>query len=69
MKVSDAVKHLQELDQDSHLIMAWWEITAFNGDIPEDDWADFSEHTEYKKDWSGDHEDIADMYKDWKEGW
>ena len=69
MKVSDAVKYLQELDQDSHLIMAWWEITAFNGDISQDDWETFSEYVEHKKDWSGDHDDITDMYKDWTEGW
>lgn len=69
MKVSDAIKYLETLDPDSHLIVAWWEITAFNGDISQDDWEEFSKYVESKKDWSADHEDITDMYKDWVEGW
>ncbi len=67
MKVSDAVKRLQELDQESHLIMAWWDSSAF--DILPDDWETFSEYVEYQKDWSGDHDDITDMYNNWVKGW
>ena len=68
MKVSDAIKYLQnDYKPDDEIVMAWWDIKAFEGDdIDPEHWAEFVDHVESKKDWSGDQEDISFMYENWK---
>ena len=47
MLVKDAIKYLNRLDQESDIIIAWWEQSSF-ADIPmtEFEWQQCSEHAE-----------------------
>ena len=63
MKVRDAVKQLTELDQDSDIVLAWWEHDMFP-EVKADNWADVAEMLEDRMEWSYPHEQMADLIAD-----
>lgn len=64
MKVSQAKKLLDTLNDDDDIVVAWWEHDAFD-DIPTDKWADVCERVEEVMDWSHTHDDMAYIIKEY----
>ena len=60
MKASEAIKLLQEYDDDEELIMAWWDRESFS--ISEEDWNKLANYVSRKMDWSRAHEDLEFMF-------
>ena len=55
MQVRRAIELLQNLDPDSHVIMAWWEHDMFS-EVPKERWAEFADSVEDRMDWSVTHD-------------
>ena len=51
MKVSEAIQHLQELNQDEHILIAWWEKDYFP-DCATDFWNNAIDDVDSQMDWS-----------------
>lgn len=64
MKVSQAKKLLDTLNDDDDIVVAWWEHDAFD-DIPTDKWANACYHVEEVMDWSHTHDDMANIIKEY----
>ncbi len=57
MKVKDAIKYLQGMNDDEEIFIAWWDIESFS--ISEEDWKKHMDEVERKFEWSHTHEMIA----------
>jgi hypothetical protein len=60
MKISDAIKSLQQLPQDDEIIIAWWDRPTYFQHIKEEDWSYAVERIESKFDWSYTYEALDD---------
>ena len=56
MKVKDAIKYLQGMNDDEEIFIAWWDIECFS--ISEEDWKKHMDEVERKFEWSNTHERI-----------
>tara|TARA_R110000851_G_scaffold254040_1_gene406534 strand:- start:852 stop:1094 length:243 start_codon:yes stop_codon:yes gene_type:complete len=72
MKAKDLIAHIQnDYQPDDEIIVAWWDIKAFTDvenptNIKPAHWDKFVQHIGDEKDWSVEHEDIAEMYEEWE---
>jgi len=57
MKVSEAIRILQTLPAEEHIILAFWERDFFP-DVPAEEWPDVADMAECETDWSRAYEDI-----------
>ena len=60
MKVSDAIKHLQQYDDDEEIIMAWWDRESFS--LCDEEWDKLANYVSRKMDWARAHEDLEFMF-------
>ena len=60
MKASEAIKYLQQYDDDEELIVAWWDRESFS--MSDEDWDKLAYHVCQKMDWSAAHEDLEFMF-------
>jgi len=73
MKVSEAIKYLQDLEQDEHILIAWWEKKLFEDrrnrydTLPTDLW-DQAVDT-FDGDWSATYNALGDYLDDLQSGW
>ena len=65
MQVKEAVKYLSKMDQEEHIVIAWWEMDGFFDDdydwceprVSKEEWENVAEIGD-DIDWSGTHETI-----------
>ena len=65
MQVKEAVKYLSKMDQEAHIVIAWWEMDGFFDDdydwfeprVSKEEWENVAEIGD-DIDWSGTHETI-----------
>ena len=60
MKASDAIKYLQEYDDEEELIVTWWDRECFS--MSDEDWDKLVHYVCRKMDWSWAHEDLEMMF-------
>ncbi len=63
MKVREALKYLQELNEDDEIVIAWWEHTSFPS-ISKEDWNKHMGRIDHRHDWSHEHDAIQDHFDD-----
>ena len=61
MKVSKAVEILKKYDQDSQIIIAWWDKDTFE-EVSQDDWDNSCEWVEDMMDWSYTHDELLNLF-------
>lgn len=63
MKIKDVRRMFDSYDDEQEIIIGWW---AEIEEIPEEDWDNFVNFADTKKDWSDDYEAFLYMYEEWK---
>jgi len=66
MKIRDLIKFLQSIyDPNDSIIVAWWDQDSFSeaSDMDKDEWAKAAEYITDGKDWSGTHDDLAEVVR------
>jgi len=70
MKVKDAIKYLNQLDPEDHIVIAWWDMgmfydpdpeqTRFDPPVTKTEWEDVV-HIGDDMDWSMTHESLSSV--------
>jgi hypothetical protein len=67
MKVSDAIKRLQEFDNDDDIVFTCWTGDDFATVVHYDDWANVSTMIERKMDWSETTDKMVHIAEIWSD--
>ena len=71
MQVEEAIRYLSELPEDEEIVIVWWRQDSFDSLEPplrEEEWNEYVSHIEKWFDWSSDHELIAWMLEEARNG-
>jgi len=66
MKVKEAIRYLQGMNEDEEIIIAWWDKDCFP-DLTEEEWEEHSHVIGQRMDWSRAHETMEEMIRIAKE--
>lgn len=63
MTKEQAIKSLQHLEDGEEIVLAWWQKSAFEGQIKDGEWPNLVAIADSKMDWSNAQEDILNTYE------